>query len=512
MARSSLVVMGAFLAAKVVGLLRERAIAHAFGASGEYDAYIAAFRIPDLLFTLIAGGALVSAFLPVFAGALATAGRERAWHAASGITNLAFSATAVLAASAAAAAPWLVSHVIAPGFAAPQQALTVSLMRIILVATVVFSVSGVHMGVLNAFQHFLLPAVAPVVYNAGILAGALWLAPRHGIMGLAYGVVLGAALHLAVKVPGLVRYGFTWAPVFGLRDPDVRQVLQLMWPRVLAMGAVQAVFLVNTRLASALAAGSLSALNYAWVLAQLPQTLLGTAVGTVAFPTLAEHAALGRADQLRRTAVGTLRVLLAFSLPATVALWVLGGAAIEVLLRTGRFDAQAGAATLTALRMFALGLTGHVMLEVVARVYYAQKDTLTPLYVGTAAMALNIALALALVRTHGHAGLALANSVAVTQEVLMGLWILGRRHGGFGGGELLGVLVRGVAASAVMALAMSAVLAQLPEVSGSPLTAGLARLAAGAAVGAAAYVAAAAIVGLTDVRRGVLLAVRALRR
>jgi putative peptidoglycan lipid II flippase len=513
MARSSLVVMLAFVAAKVVGLLRERAIAHSFGASAEYDAYLAAFKIPDLLFTLVAGGALVSAFLPVFADGLARGDRRGAWRVASGVTNLVFASTVVLASAAAVAAPWLVAHVVAPGFSVEQQALTVSLMRVILLATVVFSVSGIQMGILNAFQHFLTPAIAPILYNLGILAGALFLAPRLGIMGLAYGVVLGSVLHLLVKVPSLVRHGFTYVPGVWLGDRGVRQVLWLMWPRVLSMGTVQAVFVVTTRLASSLPAGSLSALSYAWVLAQMPQTILGTAVGTVAFPTLAEQSALGQRDELRRTAVGAIRLLLLVSLPASVALWTLGGAGIAVLLQTGRFGQSAAEATTAALRMYALGLTGHVLLEVVARVFYAQKDTLTPLYVATMAMALNIALALALVEPVGYAGLALANSIAVSVEVVVALAILARRGGGFGGRELATVLAKGAVAAAAMAAAISVTLALVPAPGGmgAALT-GLVELSVGGLAGAAVYALVTRALGIDDLSRAARLLVSSLRR
>jgi len=505
MARSSLIVMAAFVAAKVVGLLRERAIAHQFGATAEYDAYVAAFKIPDLLFMLIAGGALVSAFLPVFADALSRDDEEEAWTIASGVTNIVLLVTLALATLAAVLAPWLVQHVIAPGFTAEQQALTVDLMRIILASTLVFAVSGIQMGILNAYQHFLLPALAPIAYNLGILGGALWLAPRYGIRGLAYGAVVGAVMHLLVKVPGLVRYGFQYRPTLALREPGVRLVLWLMWPRVLALGTVQVVLIVNTSLASSLPAGSLSALNYAWVISQMPQTILGTAVATVAFPTLAEYAALGRIAQLRATTVGALRVLIALSVPAAAALWVLGAPSIDILLRTGRFDQQAADATLAALRMFALGLVGHVTLEVVARAFYAQKNTLTPLYVASAAMVLNVALALALVRPLGHSGLALANSIAVTLEVLLALVVLARLLDGMEGLQLLKTLGRSLAAAAAMAVAMGAALALLPEeitlgpLSG-PFVSGVVRAGIGGALGAVTYVAVGAAVRMPEVR------------
>jgi putative peptidoglycan lipid II flippase len=505
MARSSLIVMGAFLAAKLVGLLRERAIAHQFGASADYDSYIAAFKIPDLLFTLVAGGALVSAFLPVFSDALARDDRDDAWTIASGVTNLVFLTTLALAALAALAAPWLVSHLIAPGFPPEQQDLTVELLRIILVSTLIFAVSGIQMGILNAFQHFLLPALAPVAYNLGILAGAIVLAPRFGIRGLAYGVVLGAVLHLLVKVPGLVHYGFRYRPVLGLRLPGIRMVLWLVWPRVLAMGTVQVVFIVNTALASALAAGSLSALNYAWVITQMPQTILGTAVATVAFPTLAEYAALGRIGQLRSTTVGALRVLLTLSVPAAAALWILASPVIDILLRSGRFDEVAAQATLLALRMFALGLVGHVTLEIVARAFYAQKNTLVPLYVAVVAMVLNVGLAVLLVRPLGHAGLALANSAAVSLEVLLALWLLGRMIHGIEGRALAATLARSLTAAAVMALAITLTLHFLPtEIQLGPLSGpfltGLVQLVVGSGVGLGVYLAMAAVLHMPEIR------------
>ncbi len=501
--RASLIVSGAFVLSKAVGLLRDRAIAHAFGASPELDAYVAAFRIPDLLFTLIAGGALISAFLPVFAEALARGDPDDAWTVASGVTNLVLAATAVAAGIAALAAPWLTAHVVAPGFAPDQQALTVDLMRIILVSTLVFALSGIQMGILNAFQHFWLPALAPIVYNVGILAGAVWLAPRFGIRGLAYGVVLGAVAHLVVKVPGLVRHGFRYRPTFARSHPAVRQVLQLMAPRIAALATVQAVFIVNTRLASSLPSGSLAALNFAWLISQMPQTILGTAVGTAAFPTLAELAARGDRDGLRATASGAVRAMIALSLPAAVAMAVLARPIVAVLLQTGRFDADAARATTLALQMFAAGLVGHVVLEIVARVFYARKDTLTPLYMAAGAMGLNIVLAYALVGPLAQGGLALANSVAVTVEVGLGLWLLRGPLAGVDGRRIGGTLARAAGAAAAMAFAMVATLEGLPSpaiarLGGGPLVDGLARAALAGLAGGAAYVLAAVPLGLVD--------------
>lgn len=502
MTRSSLLVMGAFILSKVVGLLRERAISHRFGVSPEYEAYLAAFRVPDLLFTLIAGGALVTAFLPVFAAALTDDDDDGPWRLASAVTNLALVATAVLAAAAAIAAP-NIAPIIAPGFTPEQHALTVTLMRIILGSTVIFAASGIQMGMLNAFQHFLTPAIAPIVYNGGILFGALYLAPTFGIYGLAWGVVLGALGHLVVKVPSLLRRGFRWHPILSVGDPGVRRVLWLMWPRILSLGTVQAVLLVNIRLASQIESGALAALNYAWVIAQMPQTILGTAIATVAFPTLAELAARGDRAALRDTAGTALRVMISLTVPTAIALWALAGPVIAVLLLTGRFDVDAAEATRVALQMYALGLIGHVTFEVVARMFYAQQDTLTPLFIGVAAMVVNIVLAYALVGPLAQAGLALANSIAITLELVIALMILHRRLGRLGGRALWATAWRAGLAGVIMLAGMMLVLARLPVTLGVPGGAfgdGLARLVIGGLVGGASYLLIAWMVNLEAIR------------
>ncbi|MFI0608832.1 MAG: murein biosynthesis integral membrane protein MurJ [Anaerolineae bacterium] len=532
MLRSGMIVMGAFLLSKVVGLLRDRAIAGQFGAGRELDAYVAAFKIPDLLFTVFAGGALISAFMPVFIDSLTAAGggsgpsdpgnsadssspTSDPWRLASAVGNWVALATVGLGCLAALFAGPLVRHVVAPSFDAAQANLTADLMRIVLISTVIFAVSGLQMGILNAYHHFLTPAVAPILYNLGIWAGALWLAPRLGIHGLAWGVVLGALGHLLIKLPPLLGRGYRWLPVLGLNDAAVRLVFLLMLPRMLALGTVRAMDLINVRLGSGLPPGSLSAINYAWLISQMPQTLLGTAIATVAFPALAGLASRGDQEGLRRVARQAMAIMLALALPTAVALWTLGGAAIDLLLRTGRFDAAAAALTLGALQMFALGLTGHVTLEIVARLYYARKDTWTPLWMAIFALLLNLILALVWIGPLAHRGLALANSVAVTAEVILGLALLRRGLGGLDLPAILRDLLRAGVAAGVMGLAVVAVLragpvAALAAILGKfgplatrpALAEGLAGLSLGSAVGAAIYLAVGLALGVEGLRLG----------
>ena len=262
---------------KLVGLGRQVLVARYFGLNAALDAYNTANKLPDLLFALISGGALAMAFIPILTETLNGEGRPAAWRLFSRVANLAFVVTAAGAALMAVLALPLVQIVVAPGFTPPQQSLVAALLRLNLLATLVFSISGLVMGVLQAQQHFLLPAIAPLLYNVGQIIGVVVLSPRFGIYGLAYGVILGALLHLAIQVPALVRYQFHWTPELSLADPTVRRVLRLMGPRVLTLGLINLVFITTNNLASRLGTGAVSALAYGWLILQLPETIIGTA-------------------------------------------------------------------------------------------------------------------------------------------------------------------------------------------------------------------------------------------
>lgn len=216
LARAAGLVMVAFVLSRALGLAREMIIGSQFGTSWELDAYLAAFRLPDLIFQVIARGAVGSAFIPVFTEYLAKGDEKGAWRLASAVLNLLLMVVTIASLLAAIFAPILVARVVAPGFDPQQQALTVGLMRLMLVSTVLFAVSGIAMSVLNSFQHFLFPALAPAIYNLFIIAGALLLAPRMGVYGLAVGVVVGSGAHLLIQVPELAKKGLAYVPVLGL--------------------------------------------------------------------------------------------------------------------------------------------------------------------------------------------------------------------------------------------------------------------------------------------------------
>jgi putative peptidoglycan lipid II flippase len=461
--RNAALVGTSFALAAAAGLMRNMVIARQFGIGADLDAYYAAFRLPDLLFAVVAGGALATAFIPVFTGILATSGSsgqglEAAWRLASAITNLAVLVLAGTAAVTALLAPWLVRHVIAPGFNAAQQAETVAVMRLVLISSLIFAVSAVQSSALHGFKHFLLPSLAPVVYPLGVLAGAVWLAPEWGVRGLAVGAILGAILHLAVKVPGLVRYGFHWWPVVGLDNPALRRVLVLLAPRVLDLGVFHLTLITTTNLASQLGAGSVSALEWGWDAMQLPETIIGTAFGLVVLPTFADLAARNDTIGLRSTLGEALHTVIVLSVPAACGLILLGRPLLQLVYQRGAFDVAATDAVYIALRFYALGLIGHVCLELVARAFFAQQDMTTPLLVAAASAAMNIGLGVGLMGPLGHGGLALANSLAISAEVTALLLILRRRWGSVEGRQTLWTLGRAGVAGLLMAVTISATL------------------------------------------------------
>ncbi|MBN1400085.1 MAG: murein biosynthesis integral membrane protein MurJ [Anaerolineae bacterium] len=453
LARNTLVVAAFFGLAAGAALVRNMVIARQFGISGELDIYYAAFKLPELLFTIVAGGALATALIPVLSGYLARDDRAAFWRLASAISNVVGLAIAVLALVAGILAPMLVRRLIAPGFTPEAQAETARVMRVVLVSTLIFGLSAVQTSVLHSVKHFLLPALAPTVYPLGVVAGALFLAPRWGIRGLAVGAVAGACLHLAVQVPGLMRYGFSWQPILSTRDGAVPRVLKLMAPRILDLGVFQLTLLLTANLASRLGAGSLSALEWGWDLMQLPETVIGTAFGLVALPTLAELAAQQELAALRQTMSDTLRAILGLTIPAAMGLILLGRPLLEVLYQRGAFGSGATEAVYIAVRFYALGLVGHACLEVVARAFFAQQDTVTPLFIAVGSAAANLLLGVALMGPLGHGGLALANTLAVSVEVLVLLAVLRRRWGGIEGRETL----KGLAQIGLATTAMGAV-------------------------------------------------------
>jgi putative peptidoglycan lipid II flippase len=436
-ARAAGTVMFGFVLSTLAGLVRQVLVTQAFGTSPQMDAFNAASTYPDLIFNLIAGGALASAFVPTFTGLLEKKEHRAGWLLASAILNLIVLILTIVSALSAVFAAQIVQHILAPDFSPQQQELTATLLRILLLAPVIFGASGLVMGILNSHQVFFCPALAPSMYGLGLIFGVLFFVPFLGIYGLAWGGVMGAALHFGVQLPALLRLSERqYSATLGLHLKSVRNVARLMGPRLLGVAVVQINFVVNTILASGQPEGSLTAIKVAWAVMAMPQVVIAQAIAIAALPTFSAQVARGRLDEMRASLAATLRGVLLLSLPASLGLILLRRPIIAALFQRGAFDAHSTDLVAWALLWYAAGLVGHSVVEIVSRAFYALHDTKTPVFIGTIAMSLNVVFSLgfsALFVKIGwapHGGLALANSLATALEMAGLGFIMSRRLSG----------------------------------------------------------------------------------
>jgi len=429
-----------FAVDKALAIFRVVVILRMFGLSTllDLDVFNVANNVPDLLFALISGGALAMAFIPVLTEVLSKTGKKSAWELFSRVANFAFLVTVAIAIVVAIFAKPLVSLVIAPGFTPERQLVVVQLMRLNLIATIIFSISGLVIAGLQSNQHFLLPALAPIFYNIGQIIGVTILAPAKGLTiggftlpalglgvnGMVYGVILGAVLHLGIQIPGLIANGFHWSPSFGLKDPEVKKVLRLLGPRVLTMFFIQLTFIVRDNLASRLTLGGISALTYGWMIQQVPETLIGTAIGTAMLPTISTLIAEGKKEVFLETIHRALRVLIALTIPISVILSLSLSPFLNLAFNLG----EAGTRVLLAVTQgFLIGLMGHSLLEVASRSFYAQQNARVPLYAAALNAALYTMFGIVLMKPMGAMGISVGDSLAFTIEALLLLWILNYR-------------------------------------------------------------------------------------
>ena len=459
-ARAAAIIMAAFIVSNLVGFVQTLVISRAFGTSAQLDSFNAANRVTELLFNLMAGGALGSAFIPLFTGLLTRGERKRAWELASGVLNVLLAVLIVVTVLIYIFAPWLVQHglfLLVPNSDPVQLELTVRLLRIMLPTVVIFGVSGLLMGMLNSHQSFLIPAIAPILYSGGIIFGTLALPTTLGIDRVAYGVLIGASAHLLVQLPAIWRLPQrAYTRTAGLRDKLVRQVLTLMVPRLIGAGVVQLNFVANTVIALSLGEGAASAVALAFTLMLMPQRTIAQSAGIASLPTLSAQAELGEFAAMRKTLSDILRVIMLLALPSTVGLILIRQVLVQVLYQRGAFTAHSTEMVAWALLWYAIGLVGHSLVEVLSRAFYALHDTRTPVMVSVGAMALNIGLSFAFASLFARlgwmslGGLALANSVATTLESLVLLILLRTRMRGIGGSRVWNASLIGLLGSALM--------------------------------------------------------------
>jgi len=481
---ASLVLTAAALASRLLGWIRLLVIGSQFGASRELDAYFAAFRIPDAIFQLVVAGALSAALIPVFSSYRARGQEAEAWKLASSVINLVLIALTVLSLIMAILAPLFVP-IVAPGFDEETTELTIRLTRIMLISPVLIGMGAVVTGILNSHQQFTVPSIAPLLYNLAIIGAAIFLAPFMGVEGLAVGVALGSLAHLLFQLPNLARVGHRYEPRIHLSHPGVRRVAWLMGPRMLGLASGQVNFFASTVLASGLAAGSVTAYNYAFLLSQLPVGVIGVSVAVALFPTLSQDAALGRIGAIRRQVANAVRVLVFVAAPLTAIMIVLREPLTSVFYQYGLFSQEATDRTASTLLFFAVGLVGHIVVHVLARTFYAMQDTRTPVMWAIVAVAINVPLMIWLVGPMGVEGLALALSISSVLEVLGLLWALHRRLESVEGAAIARSVGRAAVAGTAAALLMVGALTLVNSTLGAMLEDPLGRLAALFGVGGA---------------------------
>ena len=459
--RTSLLIGFFFGLDKVLAFVRTAIFARLFSID-LLDTFNAANNLPDVLFALISGGALAMAFIPLMSEYLTKKGRAAAWDLFSRVANLAFIITAFAAVIISVFAQQIVDAEIgiAPGFGLEQRQLMAELMRLNLIATIIFSISGLVMASLQANQHFLLPALAPILYNIGQIIGALYFSPRYGIHGLVYGVILGAIMHLLIQVPAMVKYKFRWTPSLDLRDTGLLNALKLLGPRLLTMGGIQLIVIARDNLASRTGqVGAVTSLTYGWMIMQVPETLIGTAIAIAILPTLSELAAEQNWAGFRLTVEKALRILISLTLPIAAVM----ASGLHPLVR-GVFDFEEPITILLTwtARVYLLTLAGYAVQETMVRAFYARQEPWPPVWSVLIRLVIYLGIGISAIvffPSIGAPAIAFAEIAATVEAIVLFVWLNHRLPERV---AVSGSLFRGLVASLIGASAAYSLALMLP--------------------------------------------------
>jgi putative peptidoglycan lipid II flippase len=479
----------ATLTSRLLGLGRDQVLAAFFGAGNQMDAFVVAFRIPNLVRDLFAEGAMSAAFVPTFTHELTHKGKAAAWRLANNVLNALVITTGTLVILGIVFAQPLIGLYAGDFASVPGKLeLTVTLTRVMLPFLIMVAIAAAAMGMLNSLHHYFVPALSPAMFNIAAIAGAFTLVPlmpalgQPPIMAMALAALAGGFGQIAIQWPALRREGFRYQPLFDPRDPALQRTLILMGPGTIGLAATQVNLFVNTLLATSQGTGAASWLTYAFRLMYLPIGLFGVSIGTAVLPAVSRHAAVNDTEGIRNTVSRGLGMMLMLNVPATVGLFVLATPIVRLLFERGQFLPADTAATAAAARLYALGLAGYSAVRIASPTFYAIGDSRVPAAVSAGAIAVNIVASVALVRSIGFEGLALGTSLAAIANGAMLVWLLRQRLGRLDGWRLLMTLAKASAASAVMALAAVAIQRGMESaVPGSGLLPQLIRL--GASIG-----------------------------
>ena len=464
------VVGTATLLSRILGFIRDAVIAWYFGAGFSSDAFIAAFRIPNLLRRLFAEGSLSSAFIPVFTDLIVNKGRGEAFNMARSAFRLLSLMLIIIAVIGIIIAP-LIVRFIAPGFDTPKFALTVALTRLMFPYIIFIGMAALCMGILNVLGNFAVPALAPTLLNVAIIGSVLFLAPsfQTPVTGLALGVLIGGVLQLALQLPALIRRGFRFREKTRWMHPGLRRVGSLLPPVILGGAVYQINIVASTLLGSLLPEGSVTYLYFADRLVQFPLGVFAIAAATAVLPSLSRQAAARRIHELQHTFAFALRLVFFISIPAMVGLIVLREPVVALLFQRGEFDSVATRLTALPLLYYSLGLWAFSAVKIVTATFFALQDTRTPLSIAAISIAANILLGVVLMRPLAHGGLALATSLASILNLVLLVRALRIKLGSLGWRSISISACRTLFNSVVMGLAVWATSrAILPVENGAP--------------------------------------------
>jgi len=450
-AKAAGTIMIAMALSRLFGYIRDVVIYTKFGQDFRTDAYNAAFSIPDFLYYLLVGGALSSAFIPVFSGYLATNREEDGWQVASTIFNIVMVLMLIGITLGLIFTPQLITLLV-PGFTDEAFHLTVLLTRVMFAQSFFMALNGISQGILHSYKHFFAPALGSVLYNLGIIVIGILLVDRLGIKGFSIGVVMGAALNFFVQVPALIKIGLKYKPVVNLKHPGVKKIFILMVPVFIGLSVTHFNLFVNQFLASSLPHGMISALRAAQRIMQLPIGVFAIAVALAVFPTLTGHAARKEEKEFKATMSLGVRTVIFITLPAAVGLIALRVPIVRAMFQQGEFTPANTEATAYALLFYSLGLIGYSAQQVLNRAFYALQDTKTPVTVGIITIVINIILNFMLIKPLGHGGLALAYSIAGLANMVLLLYYLRNKIGHIDGRQMLASFTKTLTASLIMGL------------------------------------------------------------
>ena len=422
-ASAAFVIAIAGILSRVLGLLRDRILASHFGAGDALDIYYAAFRVPDLIYNLLILGALSAAFIPVFTSLIAKDEEKEAWELVNTFLTTALLFLVILVGIFAIFAPYLVK-IITPGYTGEKMQSVVVLTRIMFLSPIFLGISGIFGGILNSFKRFLIYSLAPILYNLGIIFGALFLVKPFGIAGLAWGVVIGAFFHMAIQYPNVKMTGLKYFPRLNFKNKNLRKILTLMIPRTMGLAVTQINLLVITIIASTLAAGSLAIFNFANNLQSFPLGIFAIPFALAVFPILSHHAAKDEHDIFIHNFSKTFRQILFFIIPASVLILVLRAQIVRIVLGSGKFDWEDTILTFQALGIFAVSLFAQSTIPLLARSFYALHNTRVPFLTGIVGETINLGAALFLSRYYGVLGLVWAFSMASIVNMFLLILIL----------------------------------------------------------------------------------------